>query len=84
MFAGGITPCHDENGGYIENYEIERGDRQDGGRLTFVPGKSHKILCISRMKEIRKNRENVRLLILIIRKIRFLLENTKRPAYIIF
>jgi hypothetical protein len=32
MFAGGITPCHDENGGNIENYEIERGDRQDGGR----------------------------------------------------
>jgi hypothetical protein len=50
--------CHDENGGNIENYEIERGDRQDGGRLIFAPGKSCKILCISRIKVIRKNWEN--------------------------
>jgi hypothetical protein len=50
--------CLDENGGNIENYEIERGDRQDGGRLTFVPGNTRKILHISRIKVSRKNREN--------------------------
>ena len=39
MFAGGIAAMIImEYGGNIENYEIERGDRQDGGRLTFLPG----------------------------------------------
>jgi hypothetical protein len=42
-----------KNGGNIENYEIQRGDRQDFGRLTFVPGKSRKILCDSRIKLIQ-------------------------------
>ena len=41
-----------------KNYEIERGDRRDGGRLTFVPGNTRKNLRISRMKVIRKNQEN--------------------------
>jgi hypothetical protein len=38
----------------IKNYEIERGDRRDGGRLTFVPGNTRKNLRISRMKVIKK------------------------------
>jgi hypothetical protein len=33
-------------------------DRQDGRRLTLVPGNTRKNLRISRMKVIRKNREN--------------------------
>ena len=45
--------------GTKKNYEIERGDRRDGGRLTFVPGNTRKNLRISRMKVIReKKREN--------------------------
>jgi hypothetical protein len=50
--------CHDENGGNIENYEIEIGDRQDGGALTSVPRKSCKILRVPRIKVLRKNWDN--------------------------
>jgi hypothetical protein len=50
-----VSLPYDENGGNIENHEREGGDRQDGRRLTFVPRKSRKILCISRIKVIRKN-----------------------------
>ncbi len=47
IFAGGGAAMM-KNGGNTENYEI--GDRLvDGGRLTFVPGKSRKILHVSRI-----------------------------------
>ena len=41
-------------GGNKKLWDRTRGDRQDGGRLTFVPGDTRKNLRISRIKVIRK------------------------------
>jgi hypothetical protein len=68
MFAGSGAAMM-KNGGNTEKYEI--GDRLvDGGRLTFVPGKSRKIQHVSRIK-LFNIFGTMRLLILITMKIRF-------------